>query len=283
MLLGVTHQCQYPKDAKFKPKIIDTVIDSKNLNSHQIDEITCKMFKDGKDIFVLNKKNIKKANPNLIISQNTCSVCAAHTSQVQQAIKILDVKPEIYSMDPHNVKEILEGIIEISEILKIKERGTVLKKELECRIKNVKKVKIQNRPKIVAIEWIEPLFTAGHWIPEMIEIAGGTNLISSAKEHSQMISIQDILQANPEIIVLMPCGFDVKKTKSEYERFLKNDIRWNRLEAVKNGKVFATDANSFFSKPSIRTIQGIEILAKIIHPKEFAVTSVPKNSYTKLG
>jgi iron complex transport system substrate-binding protein len=283
MLLGVTHECVYPKEAKSKPKVISTIVDSEKLDSKQIDEITCKLINDGKDIFVLNKENIKKANPNLIVSQNTCEVCAAHTNQVQQAIEMLETKPEIYSMDPHNIEEILAGILEFSKIIDVEEKGKILKKKLEKRIEKIKKKKINNAPKIVVIEWINPFFTAGHWVPEMVEISGGVNLISKTGEHSRKMTIHEIVNVQPEIIILMPCGFDVKRTKIEYEKFLKNDKEWNELQAVKENNVFAVDANSFFSKPSIRTIDGIEILAKIIHPEIFSNISIPENSYVKLG
>ena len=283
MLLGVTHECVYPKEAKSKPKVISTIVDSEKLDSKQIDEITCKLINDGKDIFVLNKENIKKANPNLIVSQNTCKVCAAHTNQVQQAIEMLETKPEIYSMDPYNIEEILAGILEFSKIIDVEEKGKILKKKLEKRIEKIKNKKISNAPKIVVIEWINPFFTAGHWVPEMVEISGGVNLISKTGEHSRKMTIHEIVNVQPEIIILMPCGFDVKRTKIEYEKFLKNDKEWNELQAVKENNVFAVDANSFFSKPSIRTIDGIEILAKIIHPEIFSNISIPENSYVKLG
>ena len=282
-LLGVTHECTYPKEAKNKPKIINTVIDSENLDSKQIDEITCKLMNDGQDIFVLDKENIKNAKPSLIVSQNTCEVCAAHTNQIQQAVEMLETKPEIYSMDPHSVKEILEGITEFAKIIDREEKGKKLKKELEFRIEKIKNKKIINKPRIVAIEWVNPFFTAGHWVPEMIKISGGVNMISKTGEHSQRMLMQKITNVEPEIIILMPCGFDVKRTKTEYERFLKNDQEWNKLQAVKKGNVFAVDANSFFSKPSIRTIEGIEILAKIIHPEIFSDLSVVEDSYMKLS
>ena len=282
-LLGVTHECTYPKEAKNKPKIINTVIDSENLDSKQIDEITCKLMNDGQDIFVLDKENIKNAKPSLIVSQNTCEVCAAHTNQIQQAVEMLETKPEIYSMDPHSVKEILEGITEFAKIIDREEKGKKLKKELEFRIEKIKNKKIINKPRIVAIEWVNPFFTAGHWVPEMIEISGGVNMISKTGEHSQRMLMQKITNVEPEIIILMPCGFDVKRTKTEYEKFLKNDQEWNKLQAVKKGNVFAVDANSFFSKPSIRTIEGIEILAKIIHPEIFSDLSVVEDSYMKLS
>ena len=282
-LLGVTHECLYPDEAKSKPKIISSVVDSENLDSQQIDEITCKLMNEGKDIFVLNQQNIKNANPQLIVSQNTCEVCAAHTNQVQQAMEMLKQKPELYSMDPHNVKEILEGVTEFAKVINVEGKGQKLKTELEKKIQKIKEVNFEKRPKVVAIEWVNPFFTSGHWVPEMIEIAGGENMISKTGEHSRRMTIKEVIQAEPEIIILMPCGFDVNRTKTEYEKFLKNDEEWNQLQAVKDGKIYAVDANSYFSKPSIRTITGIEILMRILHPKLLPELSIPENAFARLS
>ena len=144
------------------------------------------------------------------------------------------------------------------------------------------KFNIKERPRVLAIEWVEPFFTAGHWVPEMIQIAGGENLVSKAGEHSRRMNFDEISNSEPDIIILMPCGFDTNRIVSEYKKILEKDHRWNSLKAVKNQSVYAVDANSFFSKPSIRTIEGIEILAKIIHPKEFEDVLVPKNSFCKI-
>ena len=126
------------------------------------------------------------------------------------------------------------------------------------------------------------LFSAGHWIPEMIEIAGGVNLISKAGEHSKKITMQEIFQSDPEVIILMPCGFNTQRIIEEYNSILSKNQEWNKIKAVKNNAVFAVDANSFFSKPSIRTITGLEILAKIIQPKNFESLKIPKDSVAKI-
>jgi iron complex transport system substrate-binding protein len=136
---------------------------------------------------------------------------------------------------------------------------------------------------VLALEWIEPFFTAGHWIPGMIELAGGINLISKTGEHSRRMNIDEVLNSNPDIIILMPCGFDTDRTISEYNSILKNNHAWNSLNAVKNNQIFAVDANSFFSKPSIRTIEGLEILAKIIQPDKFTDLSVSAGSFSNVS
>ena len=284
-LFGVTHECRYPHDATLKPRVINTVIDSERLSSKEIDAVTCKLLKEGKDIFFLDENNLKKANPDLIISQETCKVCAAFTNQVDKAVKILkkEKKPILYSMDPHSVNEIMDSITEIGEILECSEKAKEIVNVLEKRVAKIRKTKSKKNPKVLAIEWIEPFFTAGHWVPEMVEIAGGINMISKAGEDSRRLDMDEIITADPEIIILMPCGFDTQRTVSEYNAILKNDKIWNSLSAVKNDKVFSVDANSFFSKPSIRTVEGIEILAKIINPEEFTHLVVSKGSFLHNG
>lgn len=282
LLFGVTHECKYPKEAQTIPQVINSVIDSEKLSSNEINTQTCQLLNDGKEIFILDEKILKEANPDLIITQKTCEVCAAFTSQVDKAIQILPKKPTIYSMDPHNLEEILTSVIEIGDILDKTKRSKEIRLELEKRINHVKGFLNQKKPRILAIEWIEPFFTAGHWIPEMIEFAGGINMISKKGEHSRKMNIEEIVESDPEIIILMPCGFGTKRTIEEYNKFLKNNSNWNNLRAVKNKKIYAVDANSFFSKPSIRTITGLEILAKIIQSSHFENLIVPNDSFSNV-
>jgi len=281
-LYGVTHECKYPSDVNSKPQVINSVINSDELTSKEIDTMTCKLLNEKKDIFVLNEKNLIEANPDLIISQDTCEVCAAYTNQVEKAIQILQRRPILHSMDPHNLQEIINSVTELGKILEKESRAKEITNILEKRIQNIKKLQINNRPKVLAIEWIEPFFTAGHWVPEMIQIAGGNNMISKIGEHSRRLDIQEIIDSDPDMIIMMPCGFDTKRTIVEYNNILKENQKWNSLRAVKNNRIFAVDANSFFSKPSIRTIDGLEILAKIIQPENFELLKVPEGSFSQI-
>jgi len=281
-LYGVTHECKYPPDAASKPQVINSVINSDKLTSKEIDTMTCQLINDGKDIFVLNEKNLKEASPDLIISQETCEVCAAYTDQVNKAVKILQKKPILHSIDPHNLQEIINSVIELGKILGKETKAKEIIDSLEKRIQNVKKLQNNKRPRVLAIEWIEPFFTAGHWVPEMIQIAGGINMISKIGEHSRRLDFQEVVKSDPDIIIMMPCGFDTKRTISEYNNILKENKKWNSLKAVKNNQIFAVDANSFFSKPSIRTIEGLEILAKIIQPREFESLLVSEESFSQI-
>ena len=279
LLYGVTHECNYPNEAQAKPQIINSVVDSEKLSSIEINNQICQLLNKGKEIFILDEKKLLKANPDLIITQKTCQACAAYLNQVDKAITILPQKPQVYSMDPHSLDEILTSVTEIGNILERSKRAEQIRAFLKKRISHIEKVVEGKKSKVLAIEWVEPFFTAGHWIPEMIECSGGINLISKKGEHSRTMTFDEIAKSDPEIIIFMPCGFNTKRTIEEYNKTLKTNEKWNKLQAVKNKKIFAVDANSFFSKPSIRTITGLEILAKIIQPKQFRNLKVPKNSY----
>ena len=281
-LFGVTHECDYPSEATSKPKVIESVFQPEKMSSKEIDEKIRDLSEKGEDIYKLVTQNVSDAKPDLIISQEICEVCSAYTNQVKNAIDILDEKPEIYSMSPHDINGILKCVTDIAEKINEEKRGREIVNSLNSRIDKIKDVKISKRPKVLAIEWINPFFTSGHWVPEMIEISGGENMITKKGEHSRKMGIEEIENENPDVLILMPCGFDVQRTVSEYEKYLKNDLRWNELRAVKERKVFAVDANSFFSKPSIRVVTGIEILAKILHPEMFEELEVPNNSFLKI-
>ena len=281
-LFGVTHECNYPSGAKTKLRVISSVFDPASMSSKQIDDKICQLMTDGKEIYNLNKENLLNAKPDLIISQNICEVCSAHTEHVKKAMEILEKKPEVYTMDPHDVNEILLSIKDISKMIGKEKEGSNLVDSLSNRLEFVKSKTFEERPKVVAIEWVDPFFTSGHWIPEMIETAGGENLISTEKMPSRKMKLGEIKEANPDIIVMMPCGFNVKRTISEYNNVLAKNTDWNELKAVKKNNVYAVDANSYFSKPSLRTITGIEILASIIHPDVFGDLQLPEDSFAKI-
>ena len=281
-LFGVTHECDYPSDASNKPRVIESIFEPDKMSSQEIDDKICELSERGEEIYKLITENVSNAKPDLIISQEICEVCSAYTNQVKNAMDILEEKPEIYSMSPHNIQEILRCVSDIAEKIEEVERGEEIVNSLNTRINKIKKVPISNRPKVLGIEWIKPFFTAGHWVPEMIEYSGGINMITKNGEHSRKMDITEIENADPDVLILMPCGFNVQRTISEYEKYLKDDSRWNKLRAVREKRVFVVDANSFFSKPSIRVVTGIEILAKILHPEIFTDFEVPTNSFSKI-
>lgn len=280
-LVGVTHECTYPEQAKTKLRIINSVFDPETMTSKQIDDKVSELARNGKDIFTVDEENLREANPDLIVAQGTCAVCSAYTNEVNKALQILQQRPQVIVLDPHTIEEILDSVIEIAQKIGKEKEGERLIESLRKRINFVKSKDVK-RKKILCIEWIEPFFTSGHWIPQMIEIAGGVNAISVTGEHSRRMTIEEVEKADPDIVVMMPCGFDTKRTASECTKILHSNQRWKNLRAIRDNQVFAVDANSYFSKPSIRTITGIEILAKIIHPHEFSDIKTPENSFKQL-
>ena len=280
-LFGVTHECNFPIDASKKPRVIESVFEQEKMSSQEIDDKVCELSENKDELFRLVTKNLINANPDLIISQEICEVCSAYTSQVKQALEILEDKPDVYSMNPSDVNGVLTCAKEISEKIGMVQKGNEIVNSLNLRIEKIRKMNFQSRPNVLAIEWLEPFFTAGHWVPEMIEISGGNNLITKIGDHSRKMDIKEIEDADPDFLLMMPCGFDVNRTILEYNKYLKENSRWNQIRAVKDGNVFSVDANSFFSKPSIRIVEGIEILAKILH-SDVIDLDVPPNSFLKI-
>jgi len=281
-IFGVTHECLYPENAKSKPRVINSVFNPNIMSSREIDDKIVELLRAGKEIYKIDEENLRRARPDLIISQDTCEVCSAYTSHVSKALEILDKKPIIYPLNPHDIKGILDSIENVAKRIDLEEKGKKLTQSLQKRIDFIKSKNFDNRPRVLALEWLDPFFTSGHWIPEMIEIAGGKNEISSKGEQSRRMKIDEIIQSDPDIIILMPCGFDVERIVSEYKKILQNNQDWKKIRAVRQQQVFAVDANSYFSKPSLRTVTGIEILAKIIHPEVFGKIKNPEVSFKQI-
>lgn len=280
-LVGVTHECTYPEAAKTKPKIIRSVFDPNTMTSRQIDKTVSELARSGKDLFTVDEESLRAAEPDLIIAQGTCAVCSAYTNEVSKALQILGNRPQVEVLDPHSLEDILESVVKVARLVGLEESGSRLVESLQKRIDSVKRTRFGIKPKVLCIEWVEPFFTSGHWVPQMVEIAGGQNLVSNKGESSRRMTLGEIESADPDVIVMMPCGFDTERTAGECASSLSNNAQWKNLRAVRDGRVYGVDANSYFSKPSIRTITGIEILAKILHPAEFS-GSVPDGSFTSI-
>jgi iron complex transport system substrate-binding protein len=295
---GVTHECKYPDDAKRKPKVINSSFDATRLTSREIDSKIGGLMKTGGNIYVINDQNLRNAKPDLIIAQGVCEVCAPFTKELDRASSVLGYNPELLVLDPHDLNDILISIMDVAEKVGRVSEGRKLVVSLQNRIDTVRRSigeiikrksansnNIDNanniRPRIVCIEWIDPLFTAGHWIPQMVEIAGGTNGLSTVGQPSRRMYIDEILEYNPDKIILMPCGFDLERTSKEVKALEKSD-KWKSLQAVQRDEVYAVDANSYFSKPGPRTVTGIEILAKIFYPECSSIVDLPINTFTKI-
>lgn len=280
-VFAVTHECNYPSEAKTKPKVIHSVFDPEKMTSQEIDKKVVDLMKAGKDIYVLDEQVLKNANPNLIVAQGICEVCSPFTKEINKAVAILGAKPEVLILDPRNLGDILDNIIEVGKKVGKLGESQAFVYDLRSRVKIIQHKQKIVRPQVLCIEWLDPLFTAGHWVPQMVELAGGINGISATGDQSRRMDLDEIVKFDPDIIVLMPCGFDVNRTMQEYEK-LADKEKWRSLKAVKQGQVYAVNANEYFSKPGPRIVIGLEILAKIINPDTFKDLQVPKNSIQKI-
>ncbi len=281
LLFGVTHQCICPAEAKSKPQIVNSVFDSESMASFQIEEKIQELSRLQNDLFIINFDLLKEIQPDLIISQALCDVCSPHNKELSKTMKFLDNKPQTLVLDPHTVEEIIESIMIIAKALGKEEDGSRIRDSLYRRIEKISNATKFKKPKVVCLEWIDPLYICGHWVPQMVGIAGAINGISKVGERSSKIGYSQITQFDPDIIILLPCGFDLRKVFQEYGPLQKNN-QWQSLRAVQNGMVFAVDALSYFSRPGPSIITGIEILAKIINPESFPQLMVPSNSYNRM-
>src|SRR2546430_1936650 len=281
-IVGVTHECNYPEQAKSKPRVIHSSFDPDTMTSQEIDNKVVNLMHSGKDIYILDEPILKKANPDLIVAQGLCEVCSPYTKEIRRAVTILDNKPEVLILEPQNLDDILQNILDIAyKVSKLKE-GQSIVDSLKKRITSVQAKPKTSKPKVLCIEWLDPLFTAGHWVPQSVDMAGGINGISITGEQSRRMEIDEVLYFDPDLIVLMPCGFDVKRTILEYEK-LVNNVQWKMLRAVQNNEIYAVNANEYFSKPGPRTITGLEILAKILHPEIYTDLNTPQDSFRKIS
>jgi len=280
-VLAVTHECNYPPEAKTKPRVIHSSFDPEKMSSYEIDNKVVELMKSGKDIYILDEQVLKRANPDLIVAQGICEVCSPYTREINKAVTLLGGGLEVIILDPKNLDDILQNVIDIGNKIGKQEKAKDFVAKLQKRINYIKNISMISKPKVFCIEWMDPLFTAGHWVPQMVEIAGGTNGISSTGDKSRRMEIDEIIKFDPDIILLMPCGFDVKRTLLEYEKLNQNG-KWRSIKAVKHGEVYALNANDYFSKPGPRTVTGLEILAKIIHPGKFKDLQIPEQSVQKI-
>ncbi len=245
-ILAVTHECNHPPAAKSKPKVIHSVFDPAKMSSQEIDRKVVDLMKSGKDIYVLDEQVLKNANPDLIVAQGICEVCSPFTKEINKAVTILDGKSEVLILDPRSLDDILDNIIEVGKKVGKISKANEIVSSLRARIKSIQHIPKGARPKVLCIEWLDPLFTAGHWIPQMVEIAGGINGISSTRDQSRRMELDEAVKFDPDIIILMPCGFDVRRTLQDYE-VVADKEKWREMKAVKQGEVYAVNANEYLA------------------------------------
>lgn len=269
-LEGVTYECDYPTEATTKPVISDTALpQDRPLTSREIDDAVRERMDRKEPIYVLNKELINKIQPDLILAQDLCRVCAVPSGQVEDALRELGTESQVISLDPKGLTDILDGIVEVGRATGTEERAEELVASLRGRIKELKE-KAVRLPTIrtFCLEWMDPPFVGGHWVPEMVAAVGGENLLNSPGERSRTVTWKEIGDAQPEVVVFMPCGYYLAEAEVEAARIYRA-AEMRPTTAVTSESVFAVDASSYFSRPGPRIVDGMEILAWAIHPEAF--------------
>jgi iron complex transport system substrate-binding protein len=260
-VVAVTHECDYPPETTALPRVTRDKLPA-GLTPAQIDAAVKERTLNGESIYELDTKILHRLQPDLIVTQALCQVCAVSYDDVREIAEEIDSQPMVIALDPHTVGEVLGDARTIAQATDTKEAAVDLIREASDRIDRVRlAVRDARRPRVAALEWLDPPYAAGHWTPQLIEFAGGEDVLGFAGEPSEQQTWELIAAAEPDLVIVMPCGFDAEIAHREAE------MQHDRLAALGAGQVVAVDAAAYFSRPGPRIIEGLELLAHIFHPE----------------
>jgi iron complex transport system substrate-binding protein len=260
-VVAVTHECDYPQAVLQLPKITRDVLPT-GLSSAEIDAAVKERTLAGQSIYELDAEALHELQPDLIVTQALCSVCAVSYDDVRAIAEEIDTQPMVISLDPHTVGEVLGDARTLAQATDSKEAATDLIREASARIDRIRlATRGARRPRVAALEWLDPPFAAGHWTPQLIEFAGGEDVLGFAGENSEQRTWEEIAAVQPDVVVVMPCGYDAEIAHREAE------MHRDELAAVGAGEVVAVNASAYFSRPGPRIVEGLELLAHILHPE----------------
>jgi iron complex transport system substrate-binding protein len=260
-LIAVTHECDYPPEALELPKVTRDML-PRGLSAAEIDSAVKERTLAGESIYELDTHMLHDLGPDLIVTQALCSVCAVSYDDVRAIAEEIDSRPRVISLDPHTVGEVLGDARTLAQATDRKEAAVDLIRTASDRIDRIRiAVRRARRPRVVALEWLDPPFAAGHWTPQLIEYAGGEDVLGFAGEHSEERTWQQVGASQPDVVVVMPCGYDAQIAHREAE------MHRDQLAALGAGEVVAVDAAAYFSRPGPRIVDGLELMAHILHPE----------------
>lgn len=261
-LVGVSHDCDYPPEVLSHRVLSDATVTSAMPSAH-IDTAIRERVHTGKSVYHLDAASLSALKPDLILTQELCRVCAPSFSDVRQAARILEGRTRIVSLEPHGLDDILETILEVGHLAGVERAAEALAAELRGRIELVRRLPpLAPVPRVACIEWLDPIFMAGHWVPEMVSLAGGLDGLARPRQDSKVAPWDAIVAYAPEVIVVMPCGFDIARTRAEIG-LLTGRPGWDDVPAVRTGRVYLTDGSAYFNRPGPRIVRGLEILADV--------------------
>lgn len=270
-LVGRSHECDYPPSVQRLPICTAPAVDVSG-SSAEIDQQVKNALRDALAIYRVHDDVLRQVQPSVIVTQAQCDVCAVSLKDVEQAVcQWLYSRPQIVSLEPRALADVWDDILRVAEALDVAERGAAAVEHLQRRVAAIveRAQRLASRPTVACVEWLDPLMAGGNWLPELVELAGGENLFGAAGAHSPWMTFEALREADPEVIVLLPCGFDIARTRQELPA-LTELPGWSELRAVRNGRVYLTDGNQFFNRPGPRLVESLEILAEIIHPQSFS-------------
>lgn len=269
-VVGVSHECDFPAEANERPRITNCSVHNAGLTSFEVDEWVRRALRDNGTIYTIDELLLRKLQPDVIFTQRLCDVCAAGYGTVAKLAQTLPGPPRVVNLEPTSLADIFGDIQRVADACGIRERAEELISNSFERVETVRKraAKIPHRRRCFLMEWVDPPFCSGHWGPELVEIAGGYDPLGRKHQPSAQIKWQEVLDAQPEIIVLALCGYDIRRARRDYES-LKQFPYFESLPAARHGEVYVVNASAYFTRPGPRIVDSLEILAGILHQSEF--------------
>jgi iron complex transport system substrate-binding protein len=281
-LVGITHECDYPPEVRGKSVVVSNALPIENMSQPEIDAAVAERMRNGLSLYQVDEQLLRELAPDLILTQNLCQVCAPSGNEVAQLLKVLPKQPEILWLTPRSLDEIFDNLRQLGEAggrVDEAERLIAAGRERLAKLAAVTN-DLPARPRVFCMEWLDPVYCSGHWMPEMVALAGGIDELGRPGADSVRIPWTDVVAWAPEVLIVTPCGFNLDKV-TELIPSLFEYPGWADLPAVRNSRVYAVDANSYFARPSLRVVEGAELLAHLIHPDLFAWEG-PTSAFKKM-
>jgi iron complex transport system substrate-binding protein len=271
-LVGITHECDYPPEVKSKPVVVRAVLPLEKMSQSEIDRAVADRIGAGLSLYAIDEQLLRELAPDLILTQNLCQVCAPSGNEVSQVIKALPKTPQILWMTPQSLGEIFDNVRDLGAATGRTAEAEALVNDCHARLEALAaRTRDRHKPRVLCMEWLDPVYASGHWVPELIKFAGGVDELGRERGESVRVSWDEITAWAPEVLVIMPCGFNLEQTMKQVGSVFGRQVHspFFELPAVREGRVYAVDANSFFARPGPRVVEGAELLAQLIHPELF--------------
>jgi iron complex transport system substrate-binding protein len=269
-LLGLSHECDYPPEIRDKPIVVRSVLPIERMSQREIDAAVAERLRNGLSLYQVDESLMRTIAPDLILTQDLCQVCAPSGNEVARLLHALASKPQVLFLTPQRLEQIFDNLRELGDATGRSQRAEELIAASRAKLERISAItrRISDRPRVFCMEWLDPVYCSGHWVPEMVQIAGGVDELGRKGADSVRISWRDVLQWAPEVLIVMPCGCGTAKA-AEQARLLSDYPGWSELPAVRNARVYAVDASSYFARPGPRLVEGTELLAHLLHPASF--------------